>query len=80
MTINLSMPNWVTTLGGLMAGIPALVLSSGFVVTPQYQHIIMFIGGLGLLLLGGAAKDWNTHSTSAEVAQATAKSQAPPKP
>ena len=79
MTINLSSPNWLTTLGGLLAGIPILVINSGLALTVQWTHILSIVGGVGTLLIGLAAKDAGTHSTQAQVAQATAKAEAPPK-
>lgn len=76
MTINIpTMKNWMTTLGGILAGLPPLILTSfmsaGIPLSPKWTAIMSVIGGLGALLIGLAAKDATTHSTAAEVAKAT---------
>lgn len=65
--------NWMTTLGGFLAGIPSIVLGSGLPVSPLWSHILYIAGGIGVLLIGLAAKDFNTHSTNTEVIQSTVK-------
>lgn len=64
--------NWKTTLGGVLVAAYPLVQSAGFTLTPREQHWLALAAGVGALLLGGAAKDFNTHSTQAEVEQSTA--------
>lgn len=72
-------PNWLTTVGGILSGVPTLVLGSGFVLSPNGQHALQLIGGVGLLLLGVAAKSATTHSTVAQVEASTVKAlQVPP--
>lgn len=65
--------NWMTTLGGFLAGIPSIVLGSGLPVSPLWSHILYIAGGVGVLLIGLAAKDFNTHSSAAQVAVSTEK-------
>jgi hypothetical protein len=77
MTINLTAQNWMTTLGGFLAGIPAIIIGSGLVLTPKWTQILSIVGGVGVLLIGLAAKDANTHSTQAQVTKATAEAQGP---
>ena len=72
MTFNFSMQNYLTTIGGLLAGLPILIVNSGIVLTPKWQQVLAIIGGLGTLLIGLAAKDFTTHSTQQQVAVATA--------
>ena len=72
MTINLGGANWMTTVGGLLAGIPPIILASGLVLSPRWMQILSILGGVGVLLIGVAAKDANTHSTQAEVNASTA--------
>jgi hypothetical protein len=79
-TINLTPQNWMTTVGGLLAMVSGAFLASGIMVSVQWQHIIGFVGAIGVGLIGMAAKDAGTHSTQAQVAAATAKADAPPKP
>lgn len=72
MTINLGLPqNWLTTLGGLMAGVPAVVLNSGMVLSTNWQHAIGLIGGLGVMIGLTAAKQYNVHSTATQVQTST---------
>jgi len=48
--------NWITTLGGLIAGLPVLMASAGIVLP---QPILDFLPPLGTLLIGLGAKDSN---------------------
>ena len=73
MTVNLSFQNWETTIGGLLAGIPPIVIASGLVLTPKWTQILAIVSGLGVLLIGLAAKDSNTHSTAGQVQLSTMK-------
>ena len=63
--------NWITTVGGVLAGVPALLTGSGIVLPPAYQKWVTLAGGAGVLLLGVAAKQWNNHSTADQVQAAT---------
>lgn len=78
MTINLSAQNWITTVGGLLAGIPVIVINSGLALTMRETQILSIVGGIGTLLIGLAAKDWNTHSTLSQVQESTVKAETPP--
>jgi hypothetical protein len=73
MTITLTAKNWQTTVGGLLAGLPIIVINSGMVLPPKWSQILAIVGGVGTLLIGLAAKDSGTHSTMAEVQQSTVK-------
>jgi len=77
-TITLTAQNWQTTIGGLLAGIPVIVINSGIMLTMRETQILAIIGGVGTLLIGLAAKDSGTHSTMAQVQESTVK--AAPKP
>lgn len=80
-SISISLPtNWKTTLGGVMAGVPALVTASGFEHTPHLDHWLNLCSAVGMLLMGMSAKDWNTHSTESEVKTSTAQSTPTPAP
>ena len=68
--------NWLTSVGGLMASIPMLVTSSGFTLSPQQQHWIALIGGIGALVLGLSAKMSSNHSTQAQVTASTVEAKA----
>lgn len=77
--------NWRTTLGGLLAAVPPVITAAGFTLTPTKQHWLALCQGLGVLLLGLAAKDSTTHSTLEQVRTSTvkdeiAKEQNPPAP
>lgn len=74
MTITLTAQNWLTSLGGLLAGIPVIVINSGLMLTQRETQILAIVGGIGTLLIGLAAKDSGTHSTAAQVQQSTIKS------
>lgn len=63
--------NWLTTAGGILAGMPSLLAGSGIVLPPAYQKWVTLAGGLGILLLGAAAKQFNNHSTVAQVEQSS---------
>jgi hypothetical protein len=65
--------NYLTTLFGVLAGLPTIVLSSGMTLSTKCQHYLMFIAGIGTVGLGVVAKAFNVHSTSDQVQQADAK-------
>lgn len=70
--------NWLTTVFGILAGLPAIVLGvftpgTAMALSPQWTHILMILGGIGLVGLGVVSKAFNTHSTEAQTQAATAK-------
>lgn len=65
--------NWLTTFFGILAGLPVIVTGSGLVLNPKWTHILLVIGGSGIVGLGVVAKAFNTHSTLAQAEAATAK-------
>jgi hypothetical protein len=68
--------NWKTSAGGLLAAVPPVITAAGFTFTPTESHWLALCQGLGVLLLGMAAKDSTTHSTVAQVTEATVESKA----
>ncbi len=74
MTINIGVTNWMTTLAGVLAGIPPIILASamaaGVVLSSHWTFALSIVSGLGTLLIGLAAKDANTHSTPTQIAKA----------
>lgn len=69
--------NWKTSLGGILAALPPVITAAGFALTPTETHWLNLCQGLGVLLLGLAAKDATTHSTAAEINQSTLDSSKP---
>lgn len=71
------MKNWVTTLGGILAGLGTLPLlvTASHVAFPLWWNACQFplflAGGIGTILLGLAAKATGEHSTAPQVEQAT---------
>jgi len=67
--------NYLTTLFGILAGAPALVVTSlqsmNVTVTPYWTHILGFVGAAGLIGLGVVSKAFNVHSTEAQVQTST---------
>ena len=49
--------HWKTSLGGAMIAVPSLLTAAGFTFSPSVQHWVALCGGVGALLLGGAAAD-----------------------
>lgn len=72
MTINIGQ-NWMTTVGGFLAGIPTIVVGSGLALPQRWMQLLSICGGVGVLLIGLAAKDFNTHSTTPQIAESTSK-------
>jgi hypothetical protein len=73
------MKNWVTTLGGILAGLGTLPLlvTASHVSFPLWwnecQFPLFLCGGVGTILLGLSAKGTGEHSTTLQVEQATTK-------
>jgi hypothetical protein len=71
--------NFLTTLFGILAGLPVLVTQSlagsGLELPPVWNHWLLVLSGIGLIGLGIVSKAFNVHSTSAEVAKATVDEQ-----
>lgn len=63
--------NWKTSVGGLLAAVPPVVVAAGFVLSPSKQHWLNLCQGIGVLLLGLSAKDSTTHSTITQVNKAS---------
>jgi len=68
--------NYLTTLFGILAGLPTIVLGvftpgTAMALSTQWTHILMITGGVGLVGLGVVSKAFNTHSTAAQVQVAT---------
>jgi len=54
--MNKLMTNWMTSVGGILAGIPALLHGAGILLP---DAIMTFIPAIGALLIGLGAKDGN---------------------
>lgn len=71
--------NYVTFIGGILAGLPPIILaaamSSNFTLSSKVTFGLSVVQGIGTLVIGLAAKDWNTHSTQQQINEATAKAQ-----
>jgi hypothetical protein len=63
--------NYLTTIFGILAGLPVIVNGAGLVLDPKWSHVLTVVGGIGLVGLGVVAKAFNTHSTTAQVNKAT---------
>ena len=64
--------NWLTSLFGSLAGLPAIVLGvftpGGSMALPDpWTHILMVAGGVGIVGLGIVSKAFNVHSTIEQV-------------
>lgn len=68
--------NYLTTLFGILAGLPLIVSGSGLVLDPIWSHRLLLVGGIGVVGLGVVAKAFNTHSTEAQTQAAQAKVEA----
>ena len=73
--------NWLTTTGGIMAGLGTLPLlvSSSHVAFPLWwnscQFPLILVGMIGAILMGYAAKGQDEHSTIAQVQNSSAKAE-----
>jgi uncharacterized YccA/Bax inhibitor family protein len=73
--------NWVTTVGGVMAGLGTLplVVSASHVAFPLWWNYFQFplylVGAIGTIILGLAAKGADQHSTATQVAIASAENE-----
>jgi len=61
----------LTTLFGILAGLPVLVVQSmsamNVALPPTWAHILLMVGAVGLIGLGIVAKAYNVHSTTSQV-------------
>ena len=64
------MNNYLTTIGGILAAI-GIAASQVPSIPEEYRWIPALLGAAGAVMLGGTAKDFNTHSTVKEVETAT---------
>jgi hypothetical protein len=53
----MSMKNWLTTIGGLIAGLPPIINAVVPVVAPKTAAIL---SAIGMIITGLSAKDYNT--------------------
>jgi len=65
--------NYLTTLFGILAGLPLLVAGSGIVLSPTWSHHLLVAAGIGTIGLGIVAKAFNVSSTAQQVQMATIK-------
>jgi hypothetical protein len=63
--------NYLTSIGGALTGVPVLILANFPNLPPKVQHLLATCVGIGAVMLGIVSKQWNNHSTQAEVRQAT---------
>jgi hypothetical protein len=68
--------SYLTTIFGILAGLPTIVLGvftpgSSLALPATWTHILMIVGGVGLVGLGVVSKAFNVHSTQAQVATST---------
>ena len=63
--------NYLTTIFGLLAGLPTIVSGSGLVLDPKWTHYLTIVSGIGIIGLGVVAKAFNVHSTQEQVNTAT---------
>jgi hypothetical protein len=69
--------NYLTTLFGILSGLPVIVLGvftpgTALALDPQWTHILLVTGGVGLVGLGVVSKAFNVHSTTAQTAASQA--------
>jgi len=68
--------NYLTTIFGILAGLPVLVATSlsamSVTMSTAETRILGFVGAFGLIGLGIVAKAVNVHSTEAQVVASTA--------
>ena len=68
--------NNLTTIFGVLAGLPVLVIAScqsaGVVLIASMTHILGITGAVGLIGLGIVSKAFNVHSTVDQVEASTA--------
>lgn len=75
--------NYLTSVFGTLAGLPAIVLGVFTPGTPMalpdpWTHILMVSGGVGIVGLGIVSKAFNVHSTAEQVEAAQAKVEGKP--
>jgi hypothetical protein len=65
--------NYLTTIFGILAGLPLIIGGSGIVLNEKWSHILVVTAGIGTIGLGLVAKAFNVHATQDEVNKATEK-------
>jgi len=71
-TINAAMvKNYMTSIGGFLSGVPVLIMATFPNLPPRVQHALQTCTGVGVILLGIVSKQWNNHSTQAQVTAST---------
>ena len=66
--------NWLTTVGGIMAGMTGVpvILGVSHIAIPNWLNVALFvIGAIGTVVTGVAAKGQDEHSVQAQVQAAT---------
>lgn len=76
MTVKIGLPtNWMTTAAAILTlvsgSVLAAAMTSHFTLTTNEQFAVQLLFTLGAGLTGLAAKDANSHSTQAQVTEAT---------
>lgn len=66
----MTVKNWITTIGGCLGAV-GLAVSQVPGLPDDYKMFFAVLGAAGVALSGIAAKDFNVHSTSPEVKEAT---------
>ena len=72
--------NTLTTIGGIMAGFGVVPIAFGtaHVALPGWLYATcIFLAAIGPVVIGVAAKGQDTHSTEAQIQQATTQAQTP---
>ncbi len=69
------MKSYLTTLFGILAGLPLIIGGSGITLNEKWAHILVVTAGIGTIGLGVVAKAFNVASTSDQVEAATMKAQ-----
>jgi hypothetical protein len=57
----MKMKNWMTTIGGLLAGLPPIIQAVSPFLPPKYAAIA---SAVGVIILGISAKDFNKTGTT----------------
>ena len=74
------MKSYLTTLFGILAGLPLIIGGSGIVLNEKWSHILVVTAGIGTIGLGIVSKAFNVNSTAQQVQIATLKEAEAKKP